>query len=43
MWDPIEDMIHAIHRLHVEDSCDVISFDDVLLQLDALDHGHDTR
>jgi hypothetical protein len=37
----IKDVIHAIYRLHVEKSCDVISFDDVLLQLDALDHRQD--
>jgi hypothetical protein len=41
--DPIKDVIHAVHRLHVEKSCNVISLDDMLLQLDACDHRQDTR
>ena len=29
--NPVENVIHSIRRLHVEDSCNVVSLDDVLL------------
>ena len=29
--NPVKNVIHSIHRLHVEDSCNVVSLDDVLL------------
>jgi hypothetical protein len=41
--NPIENVIYPVHRLHVEKSRDVISFDDVLLQLDALHDRQDAR
>ena len=29
--NPVKNVIDSIHRLHVEDSCNVVSLDDVLL------------
>ena len=42
-WPHIEDMINAIYCLHVEDRRNVVSLDNVLLQLDAFHHRQDTR
>jgi hypothetical protein len=40
--NPIEYMINTIYRLHIEDGRNVISLDDVLLELDAFDDRQDT-
>jgi len=34
----IEDMIHAVQCLHIEDRCQLISLNNVLLYLNAPDH-----
>ena len=41
--NPVKDVIDSIHRLHVEKGGNVISFDDVLLSLNAFDHGKNMR
>ena len=40
--NPIEHMINAIYCLHVEDSRNVVSLDNVLLHVDAFDQRQDT-
>lgn len=34
----IEDMIHAVQRVHIEDRCNIISLNNVLLYVNAPDH-----
>ncbi len=41
--NPVKNVIHSINSLHVEDSCNVISLDDVLLNLNTPDHGENLR
>ena len=41
--DPIEDVIHTFYRLHIKQGCNIITLDDVLLQLNGLYHGQNTR
>ncbi len=41
--NPIEHVIDAVDCFHVEDSCNVVPLDNVLLQLDAFDHRKNTR
>ena len=41
--NPVNDVIYAVHCFHIEHGRNIISVNDVLLQLDALDHWQDTR
>ena len=41
--NPVKNVIDSIPRLHIEDSCNIVSLDDVLLQMNTSDHWENMR
>ena len=41
--NPVTNVIHSIHGLHVKDRCDDISLNDVLFYLNTPDHRENMR
>jgi hypothetical protein len=41
--NPVENVVHTVHRFHFEESRDIISLHNMLLHLNSFNRGNDTR